>query len=168
MISPQQSPVPLLKFQMTPRFKILMSSGYKKETQIYYPFHSKSPGKRIPSRFSNGDPMERDTRLQGIFYVSLNLSRFIIPSESLLRDPPHSMFPNRVPMDRNTLSPEPLVYLFIHSFMYFCRSLWKATLLHAGKNIRSPSTEPYADRRLTYSGVWPGSPRSYILLMCIG
>jgi hypothetical protein len=29
-----------------------------------------------------------------------------------------SMFPNRVPMDRDTPSPEPLVYLFIHSFIH--------------------------------------------------
>ena len=30
------------------------------------------------------------------------------------------MFPNKVLMDRNTLSPEPLVYLFIHSFVHVC------------------------------------------------
>jgi len=29
-----------------------------------------------------------------------------------------SMFPNRVPMDRDTLSPGPLVHSFIHSCMY--------------------------------------------------
>jgi len=28
------------------------------------------------------------------------------------------MFPNRVPIDRDTLSPEPLVYSFIHSFIH--------------------------------------------------
>jgi len=28
------------------------------------------------------------------------------------------MFPNKVPMDRDTPSPEPLVCLFIHSFIY--------------------------------------------------
>jgi hypothetical protein len=80
LISAQESPVPLPKFQMAPRFKILMSSASKKGTQIYYPSHSKSPGKRIPSRFHNGAPMERDTRLQGIFtslliYVFLSFSQ---------------------------------------------------------------------------------------------
>jgi hypothetical protein len=30
------------------------------------------------------------------------------------------MFPNRVPMDRDTPSPEPLVWLFIHSFIHVC------------------------------------------------
>jgi len=45
LISAQYSPVPLPKFQMVPRLKILMSSGSKKGTQIYYPFLSGSPGK---------------------------------------------------------------------------------------------------------------------------
>jgi hypothetical protein len=67
LISAQDSPVPLPKFQMVPRLKILMSSVSKKGTQIYYPFLSKSPGKRIRSRFPNGAPVERDTRIQGIF-----------------------------------------------------------------------------------------------------
>jgi len=51
---------------MAPRLKIVMSSGPKKGTQIHFHFLSKSPGKRIPSRFPNGAPVERDTRLQGI------------------------------------------------------------------------------------------------------
>ena len=77
------------------------------------------------------------------------------------------MFPNRVPTDRDIPSPEPLakledsVYLFIHSFTYVCQSLQKGALLHTyRKNIRSLSTESYADGRPTYSGLWPGSPRS--------
>jgi hypothetical protein len=69
-ISAQESPAPLPKFQMAPRLKILMSSGSKKRTQIYCTFLSKSPNKRIPSRFPNGAPMERDTRLQGILRLS--------------------------------------------------------------------------------------------------
>jgi hypothetical protein len=70
-----------------------------------------------------------------------------------------SMFPNRVPMDRDTPSPEPLVCLFISSFIYVCQSTQKGALLHMGKNIRSPSMEPHAEGRPTYSGVWPGLPR---------
>ena len=60
-------PCPVTKFQMAPRLKILMSSGSKKGIQLYYPFLSKSPVKRIPTRFPNWAPMGRDTRLQGIF-----------------------------------------------------------------------------------------------------
>ena len=89
VISVQESAVPLPKFQMVPRLKILMSSGSKKGTQIYYPFLSKSPGKRIPSMFPNGAPMERDTRLQGIF-TSLLIYLFI---PKVLRKERRAMFP---------------------------------------------------------------------------
>jgi hypothetical protein len=57
LISAQESPVPLPKFQMVPRLKILMSSMSNKGTQTYYSFLSKSAGKRIPSRFPTGAPM---------------------------------------------------------------------------------------------------------------
>jgi hypothetical protein len=66
LISAQERPVRLPKFQMPPRLKTLISSGSKKKTQIYYPFLSKSPGKRIPSRFPNGPPMQRDARIESI------------------------------------------------------------------------------------------------------
>ena len=65
-ISNQESPVPLLKFQMAPRLKILMSSGSKQGTQIYF-FFSKKSRQRTSSRFPNRAPMGRDTLLQGIF-----------------------------------------------------------------------------------------------------
>jgi hypothetical protein len=41
LISALDNPVPLPKFQMAPKLKILMSSGSKKGTQLYYPFLSK-------------------------------------------------------------------------------------------------------------------------------
>ena len=89
LISAQQSPVPLPKFQMAPRLKIFMSSGSKEQTQIYYPFLSKRPGKRIPSRFPNEAPVDRDTRLQGIFtYVLI----YLFISKALRQERP-SMFP---------------------------------------------------------------------------
>jgi len=34
-----------------------------------------------------------------------------------------------------------------------------------GKNIWSPSTEPHADGRATYNGVWPGSPRGSLMTL---
>jgi len=37
--------------------------------------------------------------------------------------------------------------------MYVCWSPQKGALLHMGKNTRSPSTEPHADGRPTYTGV---------------
>jgi len=79
LISVQESPVPLPKFQMALTLKILMSSGSKKGTQIHYTFLSESPGKQIPSMFPNGAPVERDTHLQGIF-TSLLICLFISKS----------------------------------------------------------------------------------------
>jgi len=42
LIPIQESPVPLLKFQMAPRLNTLMSSGSKKGNQIYFFFSVKS------------------------------------------------------------------------------------------------------------------------------
>jgi len=64
------------------------------------------------------------------------------------------MFPDSVPMDRETPSPEPLIYLF----MYVYWSPQKGAFLQNGENIRSLSTQPHADGRPTYNGVRPGSP----------
>jgi len=95
---------------MTPRLKILTSSGSKKGTQIYYPFLSKSPGKRISSRFPKGAPMERDTRLQGIFtYILIyliNISFGVSSKGTLLPGPPHG-----VPSERDAPFLDPS---FIH------------------------------------------------------
>jgi len=76
LISIPENPLPLPKFQMAPIFKVLMSPGSKKGSQIYYPFQSKIPGMPIPSRFPNGTTMGRDTRLQGIF-ASLFIYTFL-------------------------------------------------------------------------------------------
>ena len=55
---------------VAPRHKILITSWSKKGTQIYYFFSLKSPHKRTPTWFASGAPMERNTRLEGI-YTSL-------------------------------------------------------------------------------------------------
>ena len=70
------------------------------------------------------------------------------------------MFPNWVTMDRDTPSPEPLVYLFIYSFIHVClpESPKRSPPTYA-KNLRSPSTEPHADGRPTYNVVRPGPQR---------
>ena len=108
LISAQESPVPLPKFQMTPRLKILMSSGSMKGNQMYYPFLSKSPNKRIPSRFPKRAPMERDTHLQGIF---TSLLMYLIISKALHKQRP-SMFSKSRPLWKQTPIPETyLTYL---------------------------------------------------------
>jgi len=100
---------------MAPRLKILMSSGFKKGTQIYYPFLSKSPGKRIPSRFPNVAAMERETHLQGIFASLLmylfNISFGFPIKGALPPGPPHG-----APSERNA----PLLELsFIHQSLRY-------------------------------------------------
>ena len=67
------------------------------------------------------------------------------------------MFPSGVPMERNSPSPEPMVYSFIHS--YPSESPVMKTSHENRENIRSQSTEPHADGRLSYNGVRPGTPR---------
>jgi len=47
-----------------------MTSGSKKGTQIYFSFLPKVPGNETPSRFPSRALKERDTRLQGILYIS--------------------------------------------------------------------------------------------------
>ena len=107
LISTQDSRVPLPKFQMALRLKMLMLSGSKKLTQIHYLFLSKSPGKRIPSSFPHGAPMERDTRLQDIFISFLmylfNVS-FGFPSKGALPPGP----PHEVPSERG--APVPIAF----------------------------------------------------------
>jgi len=92
LISAQESPVLLPKFQMAPRLKILMSSGSTKGARIFFPFVSKSLGQRIPSRFPKGAPMRRDTRLQGI---CTNLLIYLCISKALKKERP-SIFPKSV------------------------------------------------------------------------
>jgi len=73
LISAQENPVPLPKFQMVPRLKILTSSVSKKGTQIYYPFLSKIPSMRIPSGFPNGAPMKIDTHSRAVLNISFGV-----------------------------------------------------------------------------------------------
>ena len=93
---------------------------------------------QVPQRGSYGEKY----LLMGHFYLSLNISLFIFPSESPVRQlPPRSL----------TGSPWAVIlyhqshwsiYSFIHSFIYVCWSPQKGAPLHMEKNIRSPSTAP--------------------------
>jgi len=81
------------------------------------------------------------------------------------------MSPNRVPTDKDTLSPEPLakggdsiylfiylfIHLFIHSFMSAGIPKKEPSYIHTyiQEKKSSPSTEPHADGRPTYNGLQP-------------
>ena len=67
LISTQEIPVPLLQSQMAPRLKILMSSGSKKGTRIFFFLSLKKSRKKKPLQVPQQGPLWRDTRLQGIF-----------------------------------------------------------------------------------------------------
>ena len=70
LISSQEIPVslPNYRWPLYLNFNILWFQ--ERNPFIYYSFFSKSPGKRISSRFPSGAPWDRDTRLQGILHLS--------------------------------------------------------------------------------------------------
>jgi hypothetical protein len=76
LISSQESPVPLLKFKMTPRLKILMTSGSIKGIQIYFSFLSKFAANE-PSPGSSTRPLWKYILVYRVFCISLeNLIKF--------------------------------------------------------------------------------------------
>jgi hypothetical protein len=77
LISSQDSPVPLPKFQMAPRLKILMSSGSKKGTQIYYPSLSKKSWQVNPFQVPQWGPYGERYPLTGHCYISLYISLYL-------------------------------------------------------------------------------------------
>ena len=69
LISTQQSPVPLLRFQMAPRLKILMASVSKKGTQVYFSDLSKVPANEPPPGSPTGPLWRGRAHLQGILHI---------------------------------------------------------------------------------------------------
>ena len=67
LISTQESPVPLPKFQMAPTLKMLMPSGSKKGTQIYCPFSHKKSRQLNPLQVPQWVPNGESTSIQDIF-----------------------------------------------------------------------------------------------------
>jgi len=120
-----------------------------------------------PLQVPQQGPYGKKYPIRGHFYPSLNISLFIFPSESPVREPPPCSL---------TGSPWAAIlchqsywstfHSFIHSFIHSCASAGvpkkEPSYKHMGKSIWSPSTEPHADGKPTYNGVWPGSPR------CVG
>jgi len=112
LISAQECPVPLPKYQMAPKLKILMSSGSKKGIHIYYLFLSESPSQWIPSMFHHWGPRGERCLLTGHFYISLNISSLSQrPQEKSI--PPCS--PKVVPLGKQMPIPEPYLTCFLGS-----------------------------------------------------
>jgi len=85
LMSAQDSPVPLPKFQMDPRLKFLMSSGSKKGTQIYYPFLSKVLASESPPGSPTG-PLWREMPISRAF---LNIASRVLSKGALHKGPRH-------------------------------------------------------------------------------
>jgi hypothetical protein len=138
-----------------------MSSGSKKGTRIYYPFFSKSPGKRIPFRFPSRAPKERDTRWQGIF-TSLTVSLIVFPSQSpVWQSPPCSLTGSPrtgvLPHQRYWPSEGILFITFIRSCV--CAEVPKKEPSYIQEKHKVTVHRAPVDGRTTYNGVRPGSPR---------
>jgi hypothetical protein len=93
LISTQESPVPLLKFQIDPTLKILMAPGSKNGTEMYFSFPSKVPANEPPPGNPTG-PLWRGMPFTGLLHTSqksyLSGSPVIEPSlEVPLREMPH-------------------------------------------------------------------------------
>jgi len=82
LISSQESPVPLLKLQMSPRITILMTPD-PKGTQIYSSCLSKVPANEPPPGSPTG-PLWRGKPAYRAFCVSLKTSSFGLPSKGAL------------------------------------------------------------------------------------
>ena len=74
LISTQESPVHLPKFQMAPRLKILMSSGSEKGTQIYFFFSLKKSRQMNPLQVAQQGPYGERYTFTGHFCISLETS----------------------------------------------------------------------------------------------
>jgi hypothetical protein len=75
LISAQENPVPLPKFQMAPRLKILISSGSKKGTQIEFRFLSMSQ-QMNPLQVLQQGPCRERYLLTWHVYIPIDISLY--------------------------------------------------------------------------------------------
>jgi hypothetical protein len=98
-ISTQESTVPLLKFQMAPRLKILMPSRSMQGTQIYFSSLSKIPANEPPPGSPTG-PLWRERLFYRIFCISLENPIKMPLNKKALRKKRPFLFPKSwVPME---------------------------------------------------------------------
>jgi hypothetical protein len=89
LISTQERPVPLPKFQMAPRYKILMFYENKKKNPDIPSFSFRKSWQVNPLQVPQRGPYGERDPLTRHFHISLNISLFIVPSESPVREPLH-------------------------------------------------------------------------------
>jgi len=129
LISAKWSPVSLPKFQMAPRLKILNVLWVQERNPDILSFSLKKSQQTNLLLVPQWGPFGERDLSAGHFYVSLDLSLFIFPLESLVREPlPYSLTGSPwtgILRHQSHWS----IYLFIHSFMYVCQSPQKGALL---------------------------------------
>jgi hypothetical protein len=136
--------------------KILTFSVSKKGTPPMLPFSLEESQQANPLQVPQWGPYGEKYLLTGHFYLSLNISVFIFPSESPVREPPPCSL---------TGSPWTAIlrhqshWSAFHSFIPVCLPESPNRIPYEEKH-RLPYTEPNTDGRPTFSGVWPGSPRN--------
>jgi len=98
LISAQHSPVPLLKFQLGPRPKILMSSASKEPTYTILFSQRVVADKSLAG--SPAGPLRREIPVYRAFYISLDISLYLKSPKkraSLQVSPKRSPYGNRRP-----------------------------------------------------------------------
>ena len=102
LISTQESPVPLLKFQMAPRLKSLVSSVSKKGTQIYFSFLSKILADKPPLGSPTG-PLWREIPVYRSFCISFeNLIKIPLNKKALRKKHPSMFHKSGTPVEADT------------------------------------------------------------------
>jgi hypothetical protein len=81
LISIQESPVPFLKFQMAPRLKISMASGFKRNLDIL--FFSQKSQQMNPLQVPQQGPYEERGPFTGHFAYISKTSSFGFPSKGV-------------------------------------------------------------------------------------
>ena len=129
-------------------------------------FSLKNSQQKYPLQFPHRGSYGERYLLTGHFYICLNISLFITPTDSMVMEPPsRSLTWSQWTAILHHLS-HWSIYSIIHSFIHVSlQESPKISLLHMGKNMRSPSTEPHAEGRSTYNRVRPGSPRGSLMIM---
>ena len=139
-LSAQESPVPLPKFHMTPRPKILIYSGVQERNPDKLPsffFFFKNFWQANPLLVPQWGPQGEKYPFAGHFYVSHNISLIVFLSESPVREhPPCSLTgsPQTGVLRHQSHWPSEGI-LFIHSFVkLFARGPQKEpSYIHKGK-----------------------------------
>ena len=122
-----------------PHFLNLNVLWVQKRNPDRVPFSFKESRQANPLQVPQRGPYGEKYLLTRHFYLSLNISLFIFPSESPVREPPPCYLTGS-PWAAILRVTRATGLLFIHSCMSARVPKKQPSYIHVGKNIRSPST----------------------------